>query len=174
MERRLKVQAIDTSASSISGNVGDTKSLTWRSLMLVQQNAGVDDQTIAPAIMIRNTQFVSVQVTMDTSMNLIKQVKFYCLFIVFLSSPNSHSQQRARCYKFVDILGQTLLLTNWYQDPLAWFTTACWRQVCRNCQQICCKLIFKNCCAQAGKIDDLRQVSGFFGRALSVQYLFNN
>ena len=43
--------------------------------MLVQQNAGVDDLTIAPAIMIKNIQSVSVQVIMDTSMNLTKTSK---------------------------------------------------------------------------------------------------
>ena len=45
VERRPKLQAIDTSASSFSGNVGDTRSLIRRNLMPVHKNAGVNDLT---------------------------------------------------------------------------------------------------------------------------------
>ena len=75
VERQPKLEAIDTSVSSFTGNVGDTKSLMRRRFLSAQTSAGVNDLITRYALMIRNIQSVLVQLITDIFITLTFKIK---------------------------------------------------------------------------------------------------
>ena len=81
VERQPKLEAIDTSVSSFTGNVGDTKGLMRRRFLSAQTSAGVNDLITRYALMIRNIQSVLVQLITDIFITLTIKVNFNSLFV---------------------------------------------------------------------------------------------